>query len=134
MASYEGNGLNVQWISAAGTTVLSGDYRRFDYTPSIDLVDETAGSDANKQYLASVKDGTATFSAVMQSKGTVLANALVEGTSGTLIWSPEGTASTYEKHSMVAISKGVSWSIPYRGVVEITVEFQQNGARTDATW
>lgn len=134
MPSYEGKNLNVQWIHSAGTAVLSGDFRKFDYTPSVEMVDETAGSDTNKQYLVGVKDGKASFSALMQAAGSALTNALVEGAVGTIIWSPEGTASTNEKHTMPAISGGVVWSIPYRGVVEISVDFQQNGARTDGSW
>ena len=67
MAGYIGSALVVTWIQSAATTTLTGDHKSFTYTPSINLVDETAGADANKNYLAGVKDGNATYNAVLQS-------------------------------------------------------------------
>lgn len=134
MTAYVGKDLYASWIHTGGTVVLSGDFRQLNYNPSIDLVEETAGSDANKLYLSGVKDGQISYTAVMQSGGTVLTSALAEGTSGTLIWGPEGTVATKQKITVPAIAMGVNYSQPYSDVVEISVTFQQNGARVDGTY
>lgn len=134
MTAYVGSALYVSWIHSGGTVALSGDFRQLNYSPSIEMIEETAGSDANKLYLAGVKDGQVSYSAIMQSKGTALTNALAEGTSGTLIWGPEGTVATNQKITVPAISMGVNYSQPYNDVVELSVTFQQNGARTEGVY
>ena len=135
MAAYKGSSLVVTWIQAAATTVLTGDHRSFTYTPSIDFVDQTAGADPNKLYLVGLKDGNATYNAVIQSGtgsgGTLTFSTLSEGNIGTLRWQPEGTASPNPKYEIPAISQGVALSHPYDNVSEVTVNWQQNGARSE---
>ena len=136
MSAYAGSSLVVTWIQAAATTVLTGDHRSFTYTPSIQFYDETAGADGNKKYLAGVKDGNATFNAVMQSGtgsgGTATFSTLAEGNLGTIRWQPEGTSSPNPKYEMAALSQGAQFSYPYDNVTEVTVNFQQTGARTES--
>jgi hypothetical protein len=131
MPAYRGSSLNISWVTSAGTVDLSGDFRTVSYNPSIDLVDQTAGSDSQKTYIAGLKDGQISFSAVMQAGGTLLTNSLVEGTGGTLFVSPEGTASTKQKITLPAIAMGARYNIPYADIVEVSCDFQQNGARVD---
>lgn len=131
MPAYRGSSLNVSWVYSGGTVDLSGDFRTFTYTPSVDMVDQTAGADTQKTYLAGLKDGQASLTAVMQAGGTATSNALVEGTSGTLTVGPEGTATAKQKIVIPAIAMGARFNIPYADVVELSCDFQQNGARTD---
>lgn len=42
MTAYAGNNLYVGWIYSGGTVSLGDDYRKIDYTPSVDLYDQTA--------------------------------------------------------------------------------------------
>ena len=128
---FSGKNLYMTWVHAGGTVVMSGDYRTCTYEPSIDLYDATAGSDANKSYIAGVKDGRVSVSLVAQEDGTVLTNAVVEGTPGTLYISPEGTASGNRKMTIPAIALGARFNIPYNDVVETQIDFQQNGLRVD---
>ena len=136
MAAYTGSALVVTWTTATGTTTMTGDQRSFSYAPSINLVDATAGADANKNYVTGVKDGQAQFEALLQS-GTGAGGTAnyvvecVEGKSGTLKWQPEGTAGSKPYSEMPAICMGASYSYPYEDVVTVSVPFQQNGARTD---
>lgn len=136
MAEYSGTALVVTWIQAAATTVLTGDHRSFTYTPSINLYDATAGADPAKKYIVGTKDGNATFNAVLQdgtgAGGTLTYSTLTEGNIGTLRWQPEGTATTKPKYEMPAISQGAPFSYPYDNVIEVTVNWQQNGVRTEA--
>jgi hypothetical protein len=135
--SFSGSALNVQWLYGAGTHVISGDQTLFSYTPTIDLMDQTSGADANKKYLNGPKDGQATLESYFQSgtnlRGTATWSTLTEGNYGTLIWSPLGTTATYPKYSMPAISQGVSVTSPYADKTVASVSFQQNGARTEGT-
>ena len=128
---FSGKNLYMTWVHAGGTVVMSGDYRTCTYEPSIDLYEATAGSDANKSYVAGVKDGRVSVSLVAQEDGTVLTNAVAEGTPGTLYISPEGTASGNRKMTIPAIALGARFNIPYNDIVEIQVDFQQNGLRVD---
>jgi hypothetical protein len=138
MAGYTGSAMYLSWINSAGTAILSGDYRKFDYTPSMDLVDQTAGADTNKTYLTSLKDGRASFSGLFQNGanvgGTITASTLVEGASGTIIFGPEGTATGKPKYTIPCISLGAAFSYPYSDNVEISCDFQQNGTRVEGSY
>lgn len=137
MADFSGSALVVTWAYGTGTYTLTGDQRTFSYTPSIDLIESTAGADSNKNYISGPKDGQAQFEALMQtgtaSTGTAAYSTLTEGNAGTLTWSPEGIATTKTKYSMPAISMGAAFSYPYSDVVSVSVPFQQNGTRTEGT-
>ena len=137
MTAYTGSALDVKWIDGSGTVTISGDQTILDYTPSIDLVDQTAGADTNKTYLTTLKDGKASMTALLQAGtangGTLTFSRLAEGSSGTIVWSPEGTAATKPKYTMAAISMGAGFSYPFDNRVEVKVDFQQNGARAEGT-
>ena len=136
MAGYAGSSLVVTWIQAAATTTLTGDHKSCSYTPSIGFFDETAGADTNKKYLAGVKDGSVTFNANFQSGtgsgGTAAFSTLTEGNLGTVQIQPEGTASTKPDIKVPSLSQGVSYSYPYDGIVEVTVNWQQTGTRAES--
>lgn len=137
MAAFKGKDLDVKWIDTSGTVSLNGDFTAFDYTPSVDLLDQTAGADTNKTYITGVKDGKASLTALLQagtaSGGTVAFSRVYEGAEGTVIWSPEGTAATKPKYTMPVIAMGAAFTYPFNALVEAKVEFQQNGARVEGT-
>jgi hypothetical protein len=137
MAAYSGSALNIQWLYGSGTTVLTGDQKTFSYNPSIDLLDQSAGNDSAKSYITALKDGRCAFNGFLQSGssagGTIMMANLIEGYSGTLVWSPEGTASTKPKYTQPAISMGAALTMPFAGLVEISCDFQCNGLRVDGT-
>jgi len=135
--SYSGSALVVTWFQGSGTNLISGDQTTFDYTPSVDLQDQSSGSDSNKKYLKMLKDGQASMNSYFQSgtnlRGTVTWSTLTEGNEGTLQWQPEGTAAGKPKYSMPAISQGVALSNPYAGISTANCSWQQNGTRTEGT-
>jgi hypothetical protein len=133
MPAYVGSIAVLQWVQAAATTTYNTDFRSITYAPSVALVDETAGADANKLYLAAQKDGKLDFKGVYQSTGTTNWFAANEGNVGTLLFSPEGTAAGKQKFTIPAISMGGNLNVPYDGVVELSISWQQNGARTEGT-
>jgi hypothetical protein len=137
MASDIGSACDIRWLYSTGTQVLGGDFRSFSYTPSVNLIDETAGSDPNKLYLKGQVDGQAQLTALFQTGtntgGTTQFSTLAEGNFGTLIYSKEGTATTKPKVTIPAYSQGVSISFPYDNCVEVSVSWQQSGARVEGT-
>jgi hypothetical protein len=129
MAEYTGSALVASWIHAGGTLVLNTDYRTLGTSPTIGLVKASAGADTDETYLTTLKDGKYSYKGLAQTGGTVLENALVEGTKGTLIIGREGTVAGSAKETVPCISMGAAFNYPYDNIVEISCEFQKNGAR-----
>jgi hypothetical protein len=128
MAEYTGQNLVVSFIHPSGTLTLNTDYRSLSAAPTIGMVDASAGSDANRTYLTTLKDGKYSYRGVAQTAGTVLKAALAPGVVGTLIIGAEGTAAPNQKETCPVISMGASYNYPYDNIVEITCDFQANGA------
>jgi hypothetical protein len=127
---FSGSALVTTWVHSGGTATLTGDHRTVTITPTIGLAKATAGSDADEQYLATVKDATVNWSGVVQAGGTALEDALIEGKSGTLIVGPEGTATGKRKYTIPAISMGPKMNFPFSDTSEMSVDFQKSGALT----
>jgi hypothetical protein len=127
---YTGQNLYAEFICSAGTIALSGDQRSLTVDREVDVVDVSAGADTDKSYLATLKDGTAEIEVMDQASvaATGLEAAMPEGTSGTLIYAPQGTASTKPKRGFAAIVQSLSVEYPYADAVVYTISFQKSGA------
>ena len=134
MTDYTGKNVYMTFIHPAGTVVLSGDFRTVNTSENVSLADATAGADADRTFLATIKDGNISYAGLHQSAGTALKQALEAGNVGTVILSPEGTASTKPKETYPVISMGAKMNYPYDNVVEVACEFTKNGARSDTAW
>jgi hypothetical protein len=134
MAEFTGQNCNISWVHAGGTIDLSGDYRAISYKPTVGKVSATAGSDAFESYLMTIKDTVLDYTGVMQTGGTALEDALTEGTFGTLIVGPEGTATGKRKYTIPAYSMGGNFNFQYKNEVEIACQFQGSGTRTNGTF
>ena len=135
MAAFSGSALYLAWVTAGGTTTLHGDFRQFDWTPTLSLIDSTAGADTFREYIGGIGEGgDISVSLVMQAGATALISALARGTAGTLIYAPEGTATGKPKSTIPAISKGPAYSQPYDDVVEFKVSWQQSAAESNTTY
>ena len=112
-----------------GTTVLNTYYRTASPSEEIELVDKSAGADASKTYLAGLKDGTFDLECVMPSgsAGTALWAALTPGTSDTLEWGPEGTATNSIKHSVTAFVRSRGKPLTYNDTSTFSISFQFSG-------
>lgn len=120
----------IKWIWTGGTAAMNGDYRSVSVNETTDLAETTAGSDAYKTHLATIKSASIDYSGLFPTAaaGTALIAALAAGNDGTLLIYPEGTASGKLSRSYPAISMGPKLSIPYNEVVEISCSFTSNGA------
>lgn len=127
---YIGDALYVEFIAPAGTIALTGDQRTLSVDREVDLVDITAADESDKSYLSTLKDGSAEIEVLDQaaSGATGLETALVEGTKGTLIYAPQGTAATKIKRGFPAIVNSISVEYPYADVVVYRISFQKNGS------
>lgn len=135
MAAFSGSALYLAWVYSGGTITLHGDFRQFDWTPTLSLIDSTAGSDTFREYIGGIGEGgDISASLVMQASGTALISALARAAVGTILYGPEGTATGKPKSTIPAISKGPAYSQPYDDVVEFKVSWQQSAAETNATW
>lgn len=127
---YTGKDLYVEFICAAGTIALTGDQRSLSVDREVDMADVTAGSEVDKSYLTTLKDGTAEVEVLDQA--SVLAAgieaALPESTKGTLIYAPKGTTGGLPKRGFVAYVKSISVEYPYSDVVAYRVSFQKSGS------
>ena len=134
MSDYTGRNLYMTFIHPAGTVVLNTDYRSVNTDEQIDLVDVAAGSDTDRTYKIAIKDGSIAYAGLHQAAGTAIKQALEAGNIGTVILSPEGTASGKPKETYPVISMGAKMAYPYAGAVEVSCSFQKNGARADSAW
>lgn len=135
MTVFSGSAMYLAWVYPGGTVTLHGDYRQFDWTPTLSLLDSTAGADAFREYLSGVGEGgDIGLSCVMQGDGTALIGALGRGNEGTIYYGPEGTAVGAPRAIIPAISKGPAYSQPFDDITEFKVAWQQSAAETIDTW
>jgi hypothetical protein len=133
MSRYSGKDLVVLF----GGNQLEADFRSFDVDENITIIDASAGDDAYKAKLTGQKDGSATFTGLGQTgaTGTAWWGRVVPGTSGTLEWAPEGTASTKPRHYVAtAYVESRAESYPYEDVVEVNVGFTYSAVPVDTTY
>lgn len=133
MAEFSGSALVCSWVYAGGTVTLTGDHRTASLNPGIDLKDASAGSDASKTQIKTLKSWNIQVGAVAQSGGTALEDALVEGTYGTITLQPEGTATGKRKYTGAAFAMGPQFNWPYDDVCEYSVTFDGDGDLTRTT-
>ena len=132
---YAGSALYLAWIHPGGTIELQAEFRTFNWSPTLNFIDATAGADTYERILASYGvGGDIAFSMVAQFDGTAYAVALERQTKGTLIYAPAGTADNYVAYTIPAYSQGPSYNQPFNDVVEITNNFRQYAAETRSIW
>lgn len=115
------------YISFKGT-VISADYRKFEVDLSQDTVEKSAGSEASKSYIATLKDGTAKLTyAYVGTSGAAYTGLFALGEKGTLLWGPEGNATGKPKGGAEAIVVAHSKPMSYNELITRTVTFQFTG-------
>lgn len=136
MAAFSGSACYISWVWSGGTSVLSTDYKSINITPTVALLDATAGADTHIQRIKSLLDVSAQLTYVEQSDATAFALALSAGNIGTLTVGPEGTASGKPKMVFSAICGGAQKPITFNGIIEVTCTFTGDGGTTnlETTW
>ncbi len=107
---------------------ISADYRNFDVELTIDTVEISAGDEASKSYLATLKDGTAKLTyAYTGTTGSAYTSLLAVGQRGNLLWGPEGNAVGQPQGGAEAIVTAHSKPMTYNELIVRTVTFQFSG-------
>lgn len=133
MAKYRGNGLIVQWINPLGTTQWTLPQTSLELARDCDLIDVSSGNDLDHEYITGMKKGTATLkffddTATGATGGTAILASVVEGTYGTLLWGPQGTAVNLPKGGITAYVKSLKHMMPFDKAIEGEVGFEKSGA------
>lgn len=130
MPEYVGSSLFLRF----GGVILSADFRKLTTEETAEIVDGSAGSDVVKPKYATQTDASASVDLVDQTGGTAQWAILRPGTSGTLEWGPEGTATGLPKHTATAIVSKRTRDVPYDNVVETHADFDITSVVTDAAY
>jgi hypothetical protein len=130
MAKYTGEDLVVTF---KGTDV-SGAGRALEVTEEATEIDVTTYGSVDNEYLVTKKkDRTASFT-VLDDAGSTTTEELFEvGTSGTLVYSPEGTVAGKRKRTVTALVLRSRKSFPHDDVTQFAVDFRLTGAITKGT-
>ena len=126
MTKYSGKNL---YVSFAGVN-LSGTQRTCDTTHTQETADATAGADDYRNFVNTVKMIEANLEVVGQTHstgGSAILAALALGAEGTLIISPEGTATGKPRLGFYARVADMSASYPFDDVVVYKPKFQMAG-------
>lgn len=108
--------------------------RSFSIDEVIDVVEDTSMGDNSKSYLASIKDFSGSVDVLYDETDTNGQTALAVGSSVTLNFAPEGTASGDVKLTGTAIVTGKSISSSFDGLVEASISVQGTGGLTTTTY
>lgn len=116
---------------AFGGTALNADYRTLTWTNEGQIVDASAGSDANVINLVALATGNVTMTMRAPAGGTANWAALQPKQSGTLELGPEGTASGKPRSYVTAIVSSSAMTFGYNAVSEWTISWVFNSAVTN---
>lgn len=132
MAKFTGSALYVSFNSV----VITGSQRAFDPEEDMGTVDGSAGADAARSYVNTLKDGKASLDWLLANTTTGDATwaALTPGTAATLIWGELGNTVGNIKHTVNATVTSRKKSHPYDGLTTGHVEFVFNAAVADTTF
>jgi len=114
-----------------GTDAVA-EIRSYSVEETADTLETTSMGDAARTHLASLTSFSGSLDVYWDESDTAQ-TALTVGTSVTIKFYPEGTASSAKYYSGTAIVTGVSRSASFDGLVEASISVQGTGALTLAT-
>tara|TARA_B110000459_G_scaffold72000_1_gene80857 strand:- start:896 stop:1282 length:387 start_codon:yes stop_codon:yes gene_type:complete len=114
-----------------GTDAVA-EIRSYSIEESADTLETTSMGDSARTHLASLTSFSGSIDVYWDEADTAQ-TALTVGTSVTIKFYPEGTASSSKYYSGEAIVTGVSRSAAFDGLVESSISIQGTGVLTLAT-
>ena len=114
-----------------GTDAVA-EIRSYSVEETADTLETTSMGDAARTHLASLTSFSGSLDVYWDEVDTAQI-ALTVGTSVTIKFYPEGTASSAKYYSGTAIVTGVTRSASFDGLVEASISVQGTGALTLAT-
>lgn len=116
------------FISFKGV-VINTDFRSMSVTESVDTVDTSAGVARARSFIPTLNNAEFTIEYLEQlgAGGSAIRATLAQGSSGTLIYAPEGTATGRPRYSCIAMVTGVDRAYPYDEVISVSASLLRNG-------
>lgn len=121
MARLTGKNLVVTF----GGQTISGDQRTFEFDHEEEQADASAGSDTYRTFIPTLRVINPKMEIILKdfASGSALMNVLDIGQEGTLVWSPEGTATGKPRWGIVARVSKAGQSYPFDDVAMVNVEW-----------
>lgn len=117
-----------QFISSAGTAVLTPDFTEYSWDSETKTVEQTAGADAGAYYAATYRDISLKISMFWNSAGgTAFYGRIQDGDTGTVTFSPNGTAAGNPKGVLGCLVSKASWKVPFDESIMVDIEFKPQG-------
>ncbi len=117
-------------VTVGGTAI--GNVTGFTLDTTHDVVEDTSLGDSNKSFLAGRGTFTASIDMNYDETNTQQAS-LLQGSSLSFVFLPEGNSSGDESFSGTGIVTGMSVGVPLDGVITRTVSIQGTGGITIGT-
>lgn len=116
---------------------ISGEGRALEISEAADEIDVTCYGDVDKAYISGKTDRNFSITILDKVNGTAATDAetlLETGTSGTLEWAPEGTASGKRRRFGSAIVLRNRKTFPHDGAVQFAIDGRISGSITKGTY
>lgn len=131
MAKYSG----VDMYASFGGVSVAGFGRSLEISQSASDIDVTTYGSQDQEFIAGIVGRSATLQILDDSASATVRNKFGPGSSGTLIWAPQGSASGKPKHTVAtAVVTEANVSYPYDDAVVIEVTLRISGSVTETTW
>lgn len=134
MARLKGTNVYAGWTKSGGTLVaLETNYRTYNIDRRIEKADASAGDDAHKTYLPTIKDGTTTLQILVEATDAIM-DDITEGVEGVLILGREGNANGKPKITITGFVESLKESGSYNDVIMFDLTIQHTAAPVDGTF
>ncbi len=119
----------ILFVHSGGTANLTGDQRSLTILREQELADATAGSDAARVVIPTVKKFSARLEThFIGTAGSALYGAVALGAAGTVLYGPAGSAVGKPKGGFPAVVRAQHLAMPFDDVVRLSIEFEGQGA------
>lgn len=131
MTKYAGEDLVLNW-KASNISGVSRSLEIEEETKEIDVT--TYGADDYEYITTQKKNRRASFTVLDSVDGSTTEDLLAAGQSGTLIYSPEGTATGKRKKTVQAVILRSRKTYPHDDAVQFNTEMRLSGAIAGTVW
>ena len=130
MVKYTGKDMRIFF----GTVDISGQGRSLEIEQEANEIDATTYGSSDNEYIVGKTDRSASLEVLDDSASTAIRNALTVGTTNSMTWFPQGTASGLPKHTAgTVVVRSNNMSYPHDDVVTMGVDLRISGRPTEGT-
>jgi len=117
-----------QFVSSAGTAVLTPDFTEYSWGSETKVTEQTAGADTGAYYAATYRDIELKITMFWnQANGTAFYGKIQDGDVGTATFAPNGTTTGNPKAVLPCLVTKASWKVPFDDSIMIDLEFKPQG-------